>query len=79
MVRASVEVFKRAEEKSFCLAVEPRSAVEGLKRHLAAQSEEVEVSVSAVAGDLNVNLINGKSIEDVLSGVAIIIPVDTEK
>ena len=66
---AIVDVFERGDKKRFYLTVEPRVAIEGVKRHLAAQQEEVEL-FDPIAGDVGVNLLNGKSIEDVLKGAA---------
>lgn len=78
MDRARVEVFSGADD-SYCLVVEPRSAIEGVRRHLAAQSEGVEIVASSVVGDIGVNLSNGQSIEAILSGVAIVVPVNGKK
>ncbi len=77
MEKAQVEVFSGAED-SYCLVVEPRSAIEGVRRHLAAKSEVVEVASSSVVGDIGVNLSNGKSIEAVLSGVAVVVHVNVK-
>lgn len=77
MEKARVEVYSGADD-SYCLVVEPRSAIEGLRRHLLAQSEDVEVAGSSVVGDIGVHLMNGKSIDTVLSGVAIVIPVEVK-
>jgi hypothetical protein len=68
-VGATVEVFER-ENKKFHLIVEPRTAVLGLRRHLAAQTEEVAIFEPVAAGDIGVNLLNGKSIYEVLRGAA---------
>jgi hypothetical protein len=66
---AIVDVFER-DENNFYLVVEPPTKIGEVKRHLARQSEEVRLFNPRTAGDLGVELLNGKTIEDVLLGAA---------
>lgn len=61
----TVEVFARDEE-TFYLVVEPSSAVKGLTYHLQAQQEYVRLLANPTIGDVGVNLMNGRSLEEVL-------------
>lgn len=69
---ATVEVFERANECEFILVAEPAAAVEGLKQHLAAQKDEVSIFEPIGAGNIGVNLLNGKNLDEVLKGAAYI-------
>ncbi len=66
---AIVDVFER-DEKNFYLVVEPPTKIGEVESHLAKQSEEVRLFSPRTAGDLGVELLNGKTIEDVLRGAA---------
>lgn len=61
---AIVEVFAR-DETTFYLAVEPSTAVNGLRQHLKSQDHDVQL-VDPTVGDIGVSLINGGSLEAVL-------------
>ncbi len=65
MERIAVEIFSR-DERRFQLVVEPPSAIEALKNHLRAQRDEVILYEPLAVGDIGVQLINGKAIEEVL-------------
>jgi hypothetical protein len=66
---AVVDVFER-DEKNFYLVIEPPTKINEVESHLAAQHEEVRLFSAWTAGDLGVELLNGKTIEDVLRGAA---------
>lgn len=61
---AVVEVFER-DETTFYLTVEPSTAVNGLRQHLENQDHDVKL-VDATVGNIGVNLVNGRSLEEVL-------------
>lgn len=69
---AFVDVFER-DENNYYLVVEPPTKITELTNHLALQNEEVRVFVPQTAGDLGIELLNGKTVEDVLRGAARIV------
>lgn len=69
---ASVDVFER-DEKNLYLVVQPPTSIKSVENHLAAQADEVRVFAPQTAGDLGVELLNGKTIEDVLRGAAYVV------
>lgn len=66
---AFVDVFER-DENNYYLVVEPPTKIAEVEDYLALQSDEVRVFVPMAAGDLGIELLNGKTVEDVLRGVA---------
>ena len=73
--RATVELFEFGNK--YHITVEPRMAVAGIRRHLAAQHDELELFEPQSVGDLGVTLLNGKTIYNVLEGAASVIAVHT--
>jgi hypothetical protein len=69
--RALIEVFDRGE-KNYCLAIEPGKLVGAVHDHLKQYPEEVAVRPAEVVGDLSVELLNGKTLEQVIGQVGIL-------
>jgi hypothetical protein len=75
MEKAKVEVYMRAAN-SYCLVVEPRTAIEGLRRHFETRKQEVEINTEPIIGDIGLNILSTQTIEEVLRAVAIVTYID---